>query len=215
MTAIQWFVPPALAAIARNVKSSTRTFCAAQLSAWASDERLHFPIGIAQAALTRLYQQGYTGTRPHVNRRGSTRLWYVTPEGLQAAQAALMSMPGTPGPDVRTLPVRVWNLLRIRRRLTAVEAAQTLIDAEDDFATQTRRISALLAAWARWAPTVVAVGRVREAGGRVRYVLLNDLGPWPAPSRAGQVHPSRFADVQAIPARYLKQCDAADAGAAQ
>lgn len=204
MGAQQWFILPALAALARNVKSTARAITANDLSTWATDDKVDFPLGIADLALAALQRHGYL--RPYAQRhykRGAINLWSMTPEGLQAAQAALQAMPGGTAPDVQALSTRLWNLLRIRRRLTAVEAAQTLVDADDNFDAQTKRIGALLAAWAKHAPKTVVVAQKREAG-RIRYVLLVDLGRWPPPSRAGQVHPSVFASVLGIPARYRK-----------
>ncbi|WP_293222263.1 hypothetical protein [Ottowia sp.] len=202
---LQWFVVPALAAIGRHVKRAGTGITAARLSTWTSDAQLDFPPRVAEAALQTLWRHGFVApaSKPHVVPR-STRYWVVTFEGVHAAQAALLALPDAPGPDVQSLSVRLWNLLRIRRRLTAMEAAQTLIDAGDDFAMQTRRIAAQLAAWARHSPTIVVVAGKRESGRHLRYVLLNDLGRWPAPSRAGEMHPSRFARVQATPACYLK-----------
>lgn len=77
-------------------------------------------------------------------------------------------------------------------------------DADDDFEAQTKRIGALLAAWAKLPPFAVVTGLKREAGGRVRYVLANDLGRWPPPSKAGQMHPSDFAHTCPVPPRYRK-----------
>ncbi len=116
-------------------------------------------------------------------------------------------LPGGPAPDVQALPTRLWNLLRIRRRLTATEAAQTLVDADDNFEAQTKRIGALLAAWAKYAPKTLVVAQKREAG-RIRYVLLSDLGRWPPPSRAGQMHPSTFAYARATPSMFRKNREA-------
>lgn len=204
MSALQWFILPALAAIAHNVKSTARVITANDLSTWATDEKVDFPSGIADLALSSLQRHGYI--RPYAQchyKRGAINRWSLTPQGLQAAQAALQAVPGVAAPDVQALPTRLWNLLRIRRRLTAVEAAQTLVDADDNFEAQTKRIGALLAAWAKHAPKTVVVAQKREVG-RIRYVLLVDLGRWPPPSRAGQVHPSVFASVLDIPARYRK-----------
>ena len=65
------------------------------------------------------------------------------------------------------------------------------------------RIGALLAAWAKFAPKTVAIAQKREAG-RIRYVLLDDLGRWPPPAKAGEIHPTAFTRVQPIPARYRR-----------
>ena len=206
MSALQWFIVPALAALARNVKNTTRAITAPELSAWATDAQLDYPIGIAELALASLQRHGYL--RPFAqchNKRGAVNRWAVTPQGMQATKAVLHTMPGA-APDVQALTTRLWNLLRIRRRLTAIEAAQTLVDADDNFDAQTKRIGALLAAWAKHAPKTVVVAQKREAG-RIRYVLIADLGRWPPPSREGEMHPSAFAHVLPIPSKYRKDCD--------
>lgn len=89
------------------------------------------------------------------------------------------------------LDVRLWNLLRIRRSLTAEDAAQTLIDADTpDWAAQRRKIAARLSAWAKHAPQAVGRGAKRQ-GGCIRYVLLEgaDPGRCPPPSRAAKGQP--------------------------
>ena len=204
MSALQWFIVPALAALARNVKNTTRAITAPELSAWATDAQLDYPLGIAELALASLQRHGYL--RPFAqchNKRGAVNRWSVTPQGMQAGKAVLQSILGGPSPDVQALPTRLWNLLRIRRRLTAIEAAQTLVDADDNFDAQTKRIGALLAAWAKHAPKTVVVAQKREAG-RIRYVLIADLGRWPPPSREGEMHPTAFAYVLPIPSKYRK-----------
>jgi hypothetical protein len=204
MGKLKWYIVPALAALARNVKGSAQAFTPVELSAWATSERLEFPCGMAAAALGTLKNHGYV--RPEGMRRnklGVVNRWFVTPLGLQAAQAALRATPAGPAPDTKALATCLWNLLRIRKRITAADAAQTLVDAGDAFDAQVRRIGTLLAAWARHAPKAVAVAQKREAE-RIRYVLVQDVGRWPPPSRAGQLHPSDFAHAEEIPAMYRK-----------
>ena len=86
----------------------------------------------------------------------------------------------------------------------AVEAAETLIDADDNFDAQTKRIGALLLAWTKHPTSAVVTAQKREAGGRVRYVLVKDLGRWPPPTKPGQIHPSQLPNASAVPARYRK-----------
>ena len=203
MSSLQWFILPALAALARNVKNTQRAITSTELSRWATDEEMDFPIGTADQALITLQRHGYLRPLAQAHfKKGAINRWTLTIEGLQASQAALKAMPGA-APDLQALPTRVWNLLRIRRRLTAIEAAQTLVDADDNFDAQTKRIGALLAAWAKHAPKTVVVAQKREAG-RIRYVLIEDLGRWPPPSREGEMHPSAFAYVLPIPSKYRK-----------
>ncbi|CAN7563346.1 hypothetical protein [Acidovorax sp. LjRoot117] len=203
MGALQWFIVPALAALASNVKSTTRIITPADLSTWATNDQVDFPLGTAEQALTALQRHDYT--RPHTQMRftkGARNKWTFTSTGMLAGQAALKAMPGA-APDMQALPTRVWNLLRIRRRLTASEAAETLIDAADNFDAQTKRIGALLAAWAKLPPHAVATGAKKEEG-RIRYVLVNDLGRWPPVSKAGEMHPNAFANSIAMPTRFRK-----------
>lgn len=206
-----WFFPHALAAIARNA-GPRQKITADKLARWADTERVAFTTGTAQAALVTMHRWDYvrpaaiTGTA--ITRVGNvvTTAWVLTALGWQAAQAALRAMPGGPVPDPQALDVRLWNLLRIRRRLTADEAAQTLIDAAAaDWPLQKQRIAARLAAWAKHAPEAVCRGAKREAG-QVRFVLREggDLGRWPPPARAGELHPKVFSKVQDVPERYLK-----------
>lgn len=204
MSSLQWFILPALAALARNVKNTQRAITSTELSRWATDEEMDFPIGTADQALITLQRHGYLRPLAQAHfKKGAINRWTLTIEGLQASQAALKAMPGAT-PDLQALPTRVWNLLRIRRRLTAVEAAETLIDADDSFDAQTKRIGALLLAWTKHPTSAVVTAQKREAGGRVRYVLVKDLGRWPPPTKPGQIHPSQLPNGSAVPARYRK-----------
>ncbi|MCD6663489.1 MAG: hypothetical protein LT082_08825 [Comamonas sp.] len=208
----QWYLVPALLALERNVTSTRRQITTAELAAWATDGRIDFVASIAEMAFQSLQRQGYAQevrVRTHAR---FARKWRLTTKGLQAAQAAAQAQSST-GPDVRALSTRLWNLLRIRRRLTALDAAQTLADAGDDFSADTRRIATLLAAWAKHAPEAVVVSQKREAG-CLRYVLIKDLGRWPPPARAGLIHPTAFDKTMPIPARYLVKRAGADTGAA-
>ena len=208
MAFLQWFFLPARAAIGANVKRPTQAITAAEVSQWATSDQLDYPVGIADLALSSLQKHGYVESRALKPQRSrSPRLWFATATGLQVAQAAVQAMPGST-PDLQALPTRVWNLLRIRRRLTAVEAAETLIDADDNFEAQTKRIGALLLAWTKHPTSAVVTAQRREAGGRVRYVLVKDLGRWPPPTKPGQIHPSQLPNASAVPARYRKASNA-------
>ncbi len=206
---LQWFVVPALIALARQIKSTAQVFSTVDLSAWVGNDQFLFSEGTAEQALTCLERKGYaTPEKRAAHTHRKPRRYYMTAAGLDAAQAALLALPGE-APDLQALPTRLWNLLRIRRRLTAAEAAATLVDADENFDAQTKRIGALLAAWAKHSPKTVAVAAKRE-NGRIRYVLTNDLGRWPPPARAGQIHPSDFSLVAPVPLRYRKAPAAAD-----
>lgn len=201
---IAWYVVPALAALARNVRSRNVAINAVQLSAWTEDEHIAFPPGTAEMALSALQRMGWCILiSGRYRAKTAANDYRVTAQGMHAAQAALRCMPGGPTPDVHEMATRVWNLLRIRRRLTAEEAAETLVDANSEFAAKKKRIGALLAAWAKFAPKAVVVAQKREAG-HIRYVLVNDLGRWPPPARSGQMHPVFFANLQAVPERFRK-----------
>ncbi len=212
---ISWYVLPALAALAQHTTTKNTSVNAVLLSAWTENEQLEFSPGTAAMALSTLHRNGWC-TIPSGRRRpnSATTEYQVTPSGLQAALMAWRCMPNGPAPDKDELSTRLWNLLRIRRRLTADEAAETLVDANADFAVKKKRIGALMAAWAKHAPTAITTGLKRE-GGQIRYVLIEDWGRWPAPSKAGQMHPVMFAHAQAIPARYLKPVSTAPEGAEQ
>lgn len=85
MSAFQWFILPALAALARNVKITARAITTNDLSTWATDDKVDFPLDIADLALAALQRHGYL--RPYAQRhykRGAINLWSMTPEGLQA-----------------------------------------------------------------------------------------------------------------------------------
>lgn len=218
---VAWYLPPMLAAIARYGQPGQKIDFRAS-SLWADNPYAAMDDGIAQMALSAMQRHGYVrplkqSGKPKTRMgKTDTTAWALTALGWQAAQAAWRSMPGGPLPDMRALDVRLWNLLRIRRRLTADEAAQTLIDAAaPDWHLEKQRIAARLAAWAKHAPKAVCRGAKREAG-QVRFVLCEggDLGRWPPPARAGELHPSEFARTQAIPERYLKSVPTVTAPAA-
>jgi hypothetical protein len=81
---------------------------------------------------------------------------------------------------------RLWNLLRIRRALTADEAAALLADthAGDDngMALGRRQAGALLLSWSRQCPQAVRVD-ARRVDGMKRYALLRDIGATPPAPR--------------------------------
>ena len=197
---LQWYVIPVLAAMGRNAPRARDKLTPQLLSSWLREDGICATEGVASIALAAMQRTGYVSVdSAHRYLRGSINEWRVTELGVQAVQAAKDAMPSSPGPDIRMLSTRLWNLLRIRRMLTAEEAAETLVDAEDDFAAQRKRIAALLLDWSRAAPKAVKVAQKRDAG-RIRYVLSEDLGRWPPPTREGQLHPSGFAHFHPVPA---------------
>ena len=207
-----WFLLPGLAALARNIKQRGRTFTAQDLSRWADTEQIDYSLNVAKMALDTMAAWRYVqlqNAKLQRKRIGAINVWVLTESGWAATKAALRAMPGGPpqGTYALELDVRLWNLLRIRRKLTADEAAQTLVDASAaDYPTLKKRIAALLAAWAKYAPKAVGRGVRREPGGHVRFVLYpdNKLGRWPPPTKAGEMHPSAFSNTAPVPSNFLK-----------
>lgn len=84
---------------------------------------------------------------------------------------------------------RLWRLLRIRRALTADEAASLLADADDDVAEARRQAGALMLSWSRQRPKDVRIG-ARRVDGLKRYVLQRDVGATPPQRTAREGHPA-------------------------
>lgn len=112
------------------------------------------------------------------------------------AQAEAAAPP--PPPDDTAAPMagdgapfaeRLWRLLRIRRALTADEAASLLADAGDDVAEARRQAGALMLSWSRQRPKDVRIG-ARRVDGLKRYVLQRDVGATPPPRTAREGHPA-------------------------
>ncbi len=199
--ALGWYGIPMLQALGRHLSSVHQTFLVHELSTWCCTDRYTVPITQVLQGLEWLRNGGFVQS-VGLFVRSPASAWRLTAAGMHLCATAAKASPGAPGPDERVLATRLWNLLRIRKRLTSDEAASTLVDAGADFAAQKKRIGTILAAWARHAPDVVTVGARLEAGHR-RYVLLQDVGRWPPPERAGQMHPSMFASELAVPARFV------------
>ncbi|QNK70262.1 hypothetical protein [Variovorax sp. PAMC26660] len=109
----------------------------------------------------------------------------------EAAQGETTAPTAAPDAVVRTadpFATRLWNLLRIRRALTADEAAALLLaDTDDDLALGRRQAGALMLSWSRQCPQAVRVD-ARRVDGLKRYALLRDIGatpPVPLTSRGG------------------------------
>jgi hypothetical protein len=75
---------------------------------------------------------------------------------------------------------RLWNLLRIRRALTAHDASKMLVYGGDREALERGRTLAgrWLLSWSRHYPDAVQTS-ARRIENRIRYVLVTDLGPRP------------------------------------
>ncbi|WP_395318401.1 hypothetical protein [Variovorax sp. UC74_104] len=99
-------------------------------------------------------------------------------EGGQGDAASPQAAPDAVIRDTDPFAERLWNLLRIRRALTADEAAALLIGEEDDFAQNRRQAGALMLSWSRQCPRAVRVD-ARRVDGLKRYALLRDIGATP------------------------------------
>jgi hypothetical protein len=104
---------------------------------------------------------------------------------FEAAQREETAPTAAPDAQVRTadpFATRLWNLLRIRRALTADEAAALLLDADRDIAQDRRQAGALMLSWSRQCPQAVRVD-ARRVDGQKRYALLRDIGATPPTPR--------------------------------
>lgn len=99
-------------------------------------------------------------------------------EAEQGEAASTQAAPDAVIRDADPFADRLWNLLRIRRALTADEAAALLIGADDDFAQSRRQAGALMLSWSRQCPRAVRVD-ARRVDGLKRYALLRDIGATP------------------------------------
>lgn len=114
-----------------------------------------------------------------------------------AAQGEASPPMAAPNAQVRSadpFATRLWNLLRIRRALTADEAAALLLNdgaqADDDIALGRRQAGALLLSWSRQCPRAVRVD-ARRVDGMKRYALLRDIGATPPPLPAPRTEVAR------------------------
>lgn len=99
-------------------------------------------------------------------------------EAAQAETAAPTAAPDAVVRNADPFATRLWNLLRIRRALTADEAAALLAGAGDDIALGRRQAGALMLSWSRQCPRAVRVD-ARRVDGLKRYALLRDIGATP------------------------------------
>jgi hypothetical protein len=113
----------------------------------------------------------------------------------EAAQGQTSAPTAAPDAVVRhadPFATRLWNLLRIRRALTADEAAALLANASDtsnasdDIALSRRQAGALMLSWSRQCPQAVRVD-ARRVDGLKRYALLRDIGATPPAPRGGEL----------------------------
>lgn len=105
-------------------------------------------------------------------------------EAGQEASAASEPAPDAMVRDADPFAERLWNLLRIRRALTADEAAALLAGEGDDISQGRRQAGALMLSWSRQCPRAVRV-EARRVDGLKRYALLRDIGATPPAPRGG------------------------------
>ncbi len=119
-------------------------------------------------------------------------LWRLTGRGQRLARQVRASLraaaPRAPRPvgrqrraaRRRSLAQRLWDLLLVRRRLTAAEAVDVLLEAGEDAAAKRRTLLGYLRRWAQRSPRLLAE---RGAGVERHYVLLSDAQVVPPPCR--------------------------------
>jgi len=106
----------------------------------------------------------------------------------EAAQGETGTPAAAPDAQVRDadpFATRLWNLLRIRRALTADEAAALLLtdaQADEDIALGRRQAGVLMLSWSRQCPQAVRMD-ARRVDGLKRYALLRDIGATPPAPR--------------------------------
>ena len=111
---------------------------------------------------------------------GSRALYAFAPAGIVAAQQAVLEGKKQAQRKKRLereakFAKRVWDLLRIRRQMTAQGAAETLVDVGHDTGKTQARAAACLRAWSKARPDSVQVSKLLVEGQK-RYVLVKDLG---------------------------------------
>lgn len=198
-----WFVGAALTALGATIKSTTREFTATDLAGWTPD--FAKDPGNAGLALERLLRHELVEHVPSIARTTVVRIkrYRLTPRGLATCRAAAQSTADAAPPDPAALSTRLWNLLRMRRKLTSDDAASTLVDAGSDevMASTRSTIAGYLNTWAKVAPDVVQLSARRVRGFKA-YVLVKDTGMHPPKTK-----PSRIPHA-AAPAAYAPPADA-------
>lgn len=184
-----WHVVEALVALARHKIGAGKRFTRAQLAAWS--EKLAGRPRAAQMAIEFMAASGMVRRVPKDSDqklKPGTWCYQVTPEGAAASKAAHdaylhearaagcrngnANRPRNAG----SFSARLWVLLRLRKTLTAPEAAATLVDAGGNVRRAAATAVLYLRAWSRMHPDAIQVGAKRVAGSW-RFVLIRDLGP--------------------------------------
>lgn len=192
MTKGFWFMPIVLAVLGRVRCRKPRPFTAAELLEWAPELRTPRTARTACEAMQRggLLTAAPAPATPGVRRpTNPVLLWSLTPDGVVACKAAqheqasqARSVTTTQRNIQRVLPGalrnRAWALLRIRKALTAQDAASVLADAGDDVTRMERVLGQYLIQWAKARPDAIEVS-ARKINRFKRYVLVKDIGNLP------------------------------------
>lgn len=186
-----WFIAEALVTLHAHCRRSAGHFTRDHLKAW-SEKFRERPTGV-QHAIDHLERCGMVRRAPGVAdekrpKPGVTR-FILTAEGAAAAKAAAqahhyagLSAAAKKGAAMRPRPkgtfaAKLWALFRMRRAITAAEAAATLVDAGANVATGVRTASQYLRLWARLCPQHIQVSKQKGPAGAYRFVMVADFGP--------------------------------------
>lgn len=186
-----WFIPVTMIGLARQMGRNPRPFTSTELHGWLPE------LGsskVARLACAMLKQRGVLAQAPHavpdgMRRPTNPQTFQLTENGLQIcretmqaaarkANAEALQAHNERQPKGHTLRYRLWSLLRIRTTLTSEDAVSVLADAGQETCTLQRRISRQLRTWSIDYPNAVQLSTKRVEG-RLRYVLVQDLGPTP------------------------------------
>lgn len=183
----RWVTAAVLCALAARELKAGAVFHGRDLASWV---RRRLDDAQRNHATTRLIALGFLTHRLCLVDGEREMAYTVTADGAAAIAEAARGHVRRSGPKTtrtvapagpQTFAGRLWALLRIRRILSAPEAAELLVDAGGPVATRAKTARRYLARWA----TTGAVGRspkrtncVGTSNGEVRFVLLIDS---PAP----------------------------------
>lgn len=184
----RWVTAAVLAALAQHGLKAGDTVRATVLATWAptlADEQRN-------RATTKLVALGFLSYRQRIIGGEREFEYTVTADGAAAITEAARGQvrksgpKGTrraPPPAPETYAARLWALLRIRKVLTAAEAAELLVDAGGPVDVRTATAQRYLRRWSRTSAVAESTQRVNRVGtsnGQKRYVLLHDS---PTPPR--------------------------------
>ncbi len=187
----------------RDLKQGSR-FTTLELEAWMPEA---VESGLVRKAIEVCKRNGYLTSKMSLCKDTARTLSTYTvtalgAEAIRAAAAGKLPKGGARGPlsvarppSTGTFVARLWALMRARRTLDALTAAETLVDAGGNVTTAARTASGHLSRWA--AAGALAEGRKREANGCKRYVLVQDSPHPPAPPRKGRGAGSTHTETQA------------------